>query len=158
MDLVNEYFGNMVFTKVEQKEKFIIYAARISSSFGDGTKQYALAFVPTHLAIKNTAHLNELYWQSFQTRLLNPGYKITPQKWEIPDKVPDIFFKMVTRENSHTNYLPELNIGLELLMIHDPKKTSKYQYHSKITLFGALSSFHCVISVITPVVSLGGQY
>jgi hypothetical protein len=143
---VNLFFGKIVLVKVEHKENFTIYAASLSSSYGDGRKQYLLAFIPSHLAIRDSAYLSDLDWQNVQTRLLTTGYSIPSQRWELPRDVPIPMFNLVNRTDTKTQYTSE-DRQLEMVMIHDPKKKSQFQYHSRINLVAALTSFRCVISI-----------
>jgi hypothetical protein len=151
MDIINKCFDGVVLVKVENKEGFSIYAAALNSSFGDGNKQYILAFVPEHLSILEKAHLGELQWENVQTRLLSNGYKLPTgksmpqQKWVIPKGVENFMFNIKNRDESKSRYSAEGH-PLELILIHDPKKKSQYQYHNKFNLLAALSSFRCVIS------------
>ena len=150
MDIVNAYFGNLVFLKVENKENFTVYAAAISSSFGDGKKQYAIAFVPTHMAILDRAYLRDLHWQNFQTRIVTNGYKLPPQRWDIPKNLPTPMFQAISRTNIQTKYLPEDGSDLELILLHDPKKKSQFQYHNTMNLVAALATFRCSITCSSP--------
>lgn len=147
MDVLNAYFGDIVFFKAEQKENFTIYAAALASSFGDGRKQYALAFVPTHMAILKQGHLKDLHWQNIQTRTLTNGWKMKAQRWDIPKGLPLPMFTIVDRNANRSSYVCK-ELSLEMVLLHDPKKTSKFQYHNAMNLLAALVSFRCVINVI----------
>ena len=51
MDLINRYFNDLVFYKVDQRENYTIYAANISSAaMVDSKLSYILVFVPNYLA------------------------------------------------------------------------------------------------------------
>ena len=147
MDVINAYFGDIVFTKVEQKEGFMVYVASISSSYGDGKKQYALAMVQPQYAVKERAYLRDLQWQNLQTRLLQNGYRIPAQKWNIPRNLEMMMFEIVDRNAIRTKYILP-NHPIEMILLHDPKKKTQYQYHNRMNIVAALSSFRCVISVI----------
>ena len=149
MELLNAYFDRLVFVKIEQKENFTIYAAAISSSFGDGKKTYALAFVPAHLAILDKGFLKDLHWQNFQTRTLTNGWKIPGQRWDMRQLkgLPTPMFDAVERNESKTKYRCETE-PLEMVLLHDPKKKSVYQYHNRINLLAALATFKCVLNFV----------
>ena len=149
IDLVNVYFGKLVFSKVEQKENYIIYAAAISSAYADGKKQYVLAFVPMHLAILKKAYLSELPWINLQTRMIQSGYKLQAQRWDLEKGLPDPFFRIVERTQTYSKYLPESDgMPFEMLLIHDPKKKSKFQYYNRMSLLGAFNTFGCVLNYV----------
>lgn len=149
--LINDYFGKLVFVKVEQKESFIIYGACVSSSYADGKRQYVLAFVPVHLAIKNQAYLNELAWQNLQTRLISTGNalykKLISQKWDYNNK-HNLFFKLKQRTDTYSQYVSEEGYPYELLLIHDSKKKTKYQYYDRTNLYASLNTFACVLNYV----------
>lgn len=146
MEIINQYFGKIVFVKVDKREDHSIYVAALSSSFQDGKKQYALAFVPVHLAIVNQGYLSDLSWVNLQTRTMTNGYRIKPQRWEIPKGLNNPMFTAVERTEQKTKYLSDA-FHLEMVLIHDPKKKSKLQYHSHMNLLAALTTFKCVISL-----------
>lgn len=168
-DIINRYFAGVVLLKVENKEGFSIYSAALNSSYGDGKKQYLLAFVPDHLAILEKAYLSDLQWENVQTRTLTNGYKLPTghsmpqQKWTVPRDVGNFMFNIINRDEHKSRYSAEGH-ALELVLIHDPKKKSQYQYHNKMNLVAALATFRCVISRIhsphfrgTPVSSLSSN-
>lgn len=149
MEILNAYFDKLVFVKTEQKENFTIYAAALSSSFGDNKKTYALAFVPVHMAILDKGFLRDLHWQNFQTRTLNNGWRIPNQRWDMRNLkgLPTPMFNAVERNEARTKYICESE-PLEMVLLHDPKKKSVYQYHSRINLLAALATFKCVLNFV----------
>jgi len=146
MELINRYFGKIIFVKADLREDHTIYVAALSSSFQDGKKQYALAFVPVHLAIITQGYLSDLQWVNLQTRTMTNGYRLQPQRWEIPKGLDTPLFTAVERTESKTRYLSD-DHPLEMILIHDPKKKSKMQYHTHMNLLAALTTFKCVISL-----------
>lgn len=149
MEIINRYFGKIIFVKADLREDHSIYVAALSSSFQDGKKQYALAFVPVHLAIINQGYLSDLQWVNLQTRTMTNGYRIKPQRWEIPKGLDNPMFAAVERTESKTKYVSE-QYPLEMVLIHDPKKKTKMQYHNHMNLLAALTTFKCVISLTEP--------
>jgi hypothetical protein len=149
-DLVNSYFGNIIFTKIDQRATYIIYAAALASSLGDGRKAYALAFVPTHMAVKDRAYLRELFWHNFQTRYLKPGYRLPQQTWKVAHEVQDIELLIADRQQNFSTYTPAGSLPLEVILLHDQKKKSKYQFNNKMSMISALSTFECVVQNTPP--------
>jgi hypothetical protein len=147
MEIINAYFGDLLFIKVEKKENFTIYAAAITSSYGDGKKQYALAFVLSHLAILDKGYLRDLHWQNLQTRTLTNGYKLPSQRWIIARHLPTPMFDIIERNEAKSKYKCESE-PLEMILLHDPKKKTPYQYHNRMNLMAALVTFKCVISLL----------
>lgn len=146
MELINRYFGSMLFVKTEEKEGYIIYAAKIVSSYSDGSGTYVLAFVPTHLAIKTRAYLYELPWHNIQTRLIKSYRRLPDQRWNPERNLPTIVFSLTERGDRFSRYRTEDGSPFELLLLHDPKKPTKYQYHDRINLITALNTFRSVIN------------
>lgn len=154
MDIINKYFANIVFFKVEPKEGFAIYAAAVRSAFGDGKKNYVLALVPEQVAIISKGYLYELQWQNLQTRLLTHGYNIPIQHWEIPRNLPLPMFALLERRETFSKYVSEEpSHSLEMILLHDQKKRSTYQYHNRVNIVAALSTFRCVITSLDFVTS-----
>jgi hypothetical protein len=151
MELVNPFFKDLVFTKVEPKEGFTIYAAAVSATLGDGKKQYVLVLVPTHMAIVDQAHIHELHWHNVQTRYLQNGYRLAPQRFAVPKGIPLLMFHITRREVSRSTYVAEDNVPLQMDLLHDPKKKSVHQYYDKMNIVGALMTFRCSISVANPI-------
>jgi len=147
MDVVNSYFGDLVFVLVEHKEKYTVYAACLGSSFADNKKQYILGFVPIHLAILQKAYLRELMWHSIQTRTLSQDYKIPPQRWVMPRDLPNFVFSVKERNDGSTIYSDDNEVGLDLLLLHDTRKKTRFQYNNNTNLITALNSFNCVLSL-----------
>lgn len=144
MDLVNAYLKSLVFVKVEVQENFTVYQAAIPSMLGDGY-HYFLAFVPVHLAILNRARLHELNWRNLQARTIKKKPPFPTQKWEFERGLPDPIFNLETREARYSRYRSP-GMPFEMLLIHDPKKSTKYQYHAKMNLSSALNTFACVLN------------
>lgn len=147
MEIINSYFRNIVLFKVDSREEHAIYAAFLSGSLQDGSKQYVLAFVPAHLAIKNQSTLGDLHWVNIQTRAMKNSYRIQPQRWEISRELDNPMFTAIERTETKTKYVSD-KLNLEMVLIHDPKKKSKLQYHTHMNLVAALKTFRCVISLI----------
>lgn len=148
MDTLNAYFDDLTFYKVSLKEDFTLYAAYVSSPFGDNRKQYILAFVPSHMAILDQSPLRDLHWRSLQTRVLSNGYKIPKQAWKVPRGLTSPMFTLVDRNNDRTKYTFEGDTSVEMILLHDVKKKSVYQFGNKINVIAALTSFRCVVNLV----------
>ena len=145
MDKINEYFDGLIFTNVEIKETHTIYAAKIVSSYANNQQMFILAMVPSHLAINKTAYIRDLPWECIQTRLLNKYLKLKEQTWKPSVNIQTFIFNNVKRDPGYSTYASN-DIPFELLLIHDPRKKSVYQYYDKMNL---LASFNTWRSVLT---------
>jgi hypothetical protein len=153
MELINEYFKDLVFTKVvEDKEGYSIYGAGIHSNMGGDKMRYVLAFVPVIYAKKRQSHLKDLMWKNLQTRTLTNSYKLKQQSWKIPREVPDFLFSIVDRKKEYSRYECE-EIPFEILLLHNPKKKSEYQYRNKLMLSAAIDIFETLINYKEPSVN-----
>lgn len=150
MEIVNSYFSTVVFTKVESPdEKHVMYAAVTSGFLMGDMRQVILLYVPTHLAIKTKAYIYELPWVNLQTRhVKNPKWGLARQQWVLPRdrRHPDINLDLGHREQKWSSFSATDGSPLAVLMMHDPKKKSVYQWPSKLRLSAALASFWCVIN------------
>ena len=73
--------------------------------------------------------------------------------WRYPRDLPDPLLRNIAREESHSVYIPQSDdpriANIEVLMIHDPRKKTKYQYHTNILLSACLESFSCVVNLVS---------
>ena len=148
MDLLNKYLETLQFTRVEDKQGYAIYGAGITGMFGAGKQRYILLFVPSHLAITDRARASELPWQNLQTRNLQYSYRLKKQSWNPPQTLPNPRFSVMERKDKHSTYLGPPDFPFEVLLLHDPKKKTKYQYHNNLSLYGILESFNSVFNYI----------
>ena len=143
--LVNAYFPDLVFFKVEVKDDVTIYAACISSDLGGGRKNHALALVPNHLALTEKSRLADLLWICFQTRCLK-GWRLPLQKWTLPSSgVRNVMFELVARGLGSSDYVAADGLPFEMTLLHNPKVRSKYQYHDRMNLVASLATYQCSI-------------
>ena len=147
MEIFNKYFENLVFTRIEEKQGFVIYGAGIAAMFGAGMQRYILLFIPSHLAFKNQAKISELSWQNLQTRSLAYSYKLKAQSWNMARDVPDILLNVAERNKNYSTYKGN-DFPFEILLLHDPKKKTSYQYHNKIMISAAVETFNAVFNYI----------
>jgi len=146
MDLVNKYLEALQFTRVEDKQGYAIYGAGIAGMFGAGNQRYILLFVPFHLAVTNRARASDLPWQNLQTRNLQYSYRLKKQPWNPPQSLPNPQFQVTERKNKHSSYVGPPGFPFEVLLLHDPKKKTKFQYNNHLSLYGVLESFNSVLN------------
>ncbi len=132
MDVLNKYLEKLQFTRTEDKGGFAIYGAGISGMFGAGNQRYILLFVPSHLAISQRARASDLPWKNLQTRNLRYSYKLKKQYWNPSEKLPNPQCQVVERGNKYSSYLGPPGFPFEILLLHESKKKTKYQYHNHL--------------------------
>lgn len=158
MDLLNEYIKTLIFTRVDDKQGYAIYGAGIAGMFGGGKQRYILLFVPIHLATTNQARASDLPWQNLQTRNLTYSYRLKKQSWNPPQELPNPQFQVTERNNKYSIYHGPEGFPFEVLLLHDPKKKTKYQYHNHLSLYGVLETFNSVVNYIgEPQTPIGHQ-
>ena len=142
MDFINKYFKGLVFRRTQETKGYFIYAAAIDSMIGGEKERYVLAFVPSHLSIKDKARLKELPWVNLQTRMCKIGtYKVIPQQWTLNDKLDNITLRVSNRLKKYTTY-NSYDFPFEILLINNPKSKSIYQYPETINLHWAIDKFN----------------
>ena len=147
MDILNNCFRDIIFTKVDEKNDFGIYGAGIATGLGGGYKSYVLVFVPSEFATQKQSHIHNLQWQNLQTRNLAYSYRLKSQPWVLPDDVPDIMLYVSSRTKEHSVYTSP-GFPFEILLLHDSKKKTIYQYNNKIMLSSALNTFNSVFNYL----------
>jgi hypothetical protein len=153
MDLLNSYFSDLVFSRIEEKEGFVIYGAGISSGLGGGKKRYILLFVPTYLATKNKSRIYNLKWQNLQAREITHSYNIPMQRWSINRDAKDIILEVEKRDKDSSSYKAvidnkNIDFPFDILLLHDSKKKTVFQYRNRLTLTAAIELFNCVFNYI----------
>lgn len=153
MEIINQYFKNLLFTKVvENKEGYAIYGAGISSGIGGGKMRYVLLFVPVSEAKLHQGKITELRWKNLQTRTLEDSYKLKTQRWIMPSNIPDYLIFIKNRNAKCSTYtIPD--IPFEILLLHNPRKKTEYQYRNKMTLSAAIDMFETIINYKEPEIS-----
>lgn len=150
ISLINKYFENLVFYKVEEKDGFGLYVVRVADQLiASGGSRYIIAFVPLQLSIAIKAKLHELPWQNLQLRNLKQSYRIPAQRWVIPQGLGWLKFHAIDRCSTHTTYRSD-QVPFELLLLHDEKKkgNNKLQYYNTVHLPAGLDSYGCVLHYI----------
>lgn len=146
MDIINEYFKDLLFTKVvDNKEGYAIYGAGVSSGIGGQTARYVLAFVPVVYATKKHSKIENLMWKNLQTRNLVDSYKLKSQRWTYERNIFDFLLTVQDRNSKHTSY-ENPDFPFEILLLHNPKKKTLYQYPNKINLSSAIEIFETIIN------------
>ncbi len=153
MEIFNTCFKDLVFTRVNEKQGYVIYGAGIATGLAGGHKQYVLLFVPSYLAFKPQARIHELSWQNLQTRNLVNSYRLKGQSWVLPRDISNILLKVQSRSKKYSTYSAD-KFPFEILLLHDPKKKTIYQYHNKIMLEATISTFSAVFNYIGKTPSL----
>lgn len=146
MDIINSYFENINFTKIDEKGGFFVYGAGIASGLGGGKKRYVLLFVHPSLSYKSKAKIRELNWSNLQTRELVYSYKLSNQNWLIKRGSEDLGLIQVHISKDRSLYVPEnYDSSIEVSLLHDKTKKTKYQHNKRITLSAAIESFNCSV-------------
>lgn len=148
-DIISEalvkYYDNILFTLVKHEGYYSVYAAKIGTLVGSDDK-FIFVVIPQHMSIKQTAKLSELYWVNFQTRHGIDLYKNLPKQFLLRENYPQISFSIVNRENDKSTY-QNSKIPVELILTHNPKKRTIYQFNDNITLGFALDTWDCNITM-----------
>ena len=147
MELINDYLKDLVFIRVEDKEGYAVYAAKISGLLGAGKSRYALAFVPIALASAKTSFIHNLRWQNVQLRTLQYGYRIKRQVWKPPNDLPDPIMEVKSRQQEYSRYLIP-GYPFEILLLHNPRKKTVYQYQNKVFISSAIGEFDSLFNYV----------
>ena len=158
--ILNQIFSSLVFTKVKTVESFSLYFARLESSTLDGIR-YVILAVPFNRATRPRVNIGEVDWVSLQTRILTVDYPIEEQVLDykaLDSRYPygvgvegDGKIKLVlkSRDAQNTEYMVmNDSLPIEVVLLHDPKKKSIYQYADSMELRQALSTFQCVLKKV----------
>jgi len=153
--LLNTYFSSLTFTKIETKGGFVLYGACITSGLAGGYKRYVIALVPQVKAHLERGKLRELAWKVLQVRVLYQSYRLREQPWKLTREMGDMIIRNVSRDSKSSHYRPEscmkpgaIQPNYEIVLLHDPKKKTQYQYNNRMTLSAAVETFHMIFSIL----------
>ena len=156
MDIIADIFSDIILTKVDEKEGYTIFASRIASRLAGGYQRYVLVFAQGYGYNKHI-NIRDVVWQNLQTRHLLNSYRLRPQHLNIiSHRVNDVLLHVVRRTPKHTEYRAP-SFPYEVLLLHDPKKKTVYQYSNKIYLSAALDTFQCIVNRINTVPTMNTQ-
>jgi hypothetical protein len=155
MNIFAKYFASLEFTYFEEKQNYAIYVAGIDNMIGADMRQYIIAFVPAHLALQKKARLSELPWKNLQARMCNRAVynKIPLQGWKIPantEIASSITLCVTDRKTEYSIYKAKnfQEFPFEVLMIHEAKKRTIYQYPNEMNLHWAIDKFQTIFNYI----------
>jgi hypothetical protein len=149
MDLINAYFQDLIFSFVETKQGYAIYAVKISGRFGAGIGRYIILFVPSTLSGPKKARIHELPWWNLQTRELRYSYRIPEQRWTIRTDLIDPIFTVRDRNKSQTIYgTSEIDFPFDIILLHQTKKNTKYQYRTRMSLTAIFETYSSLFNYV----------
>jgi hypothetical protein len=150
MELLNQYFNDLVFTRIDVKRGFTLYGAALHSQLAGDKQRHILAFVPVHLSLWSSAKLSQLQWVNLQMRMCNKTtYRLKPQVWIFPSSLPNLFFNVHNRAKTYSSYKVDGGqFPFEMLLINSPKKESIYQYPNVVNLHWAIDQFNTVFNYV----------
>lgn len=147
MDFFNELFGTLIFTKVKIVGTSAVYAARIQSFIGVG-ERYVFLTTELFRNLPDQVHIYQVPWTSLQTRTITDHYALKEQALSPKTFDPrysdfKLAINVLYREQTQTIYT--CRYPFEIMLLHDPKKKSTYQYSNAMDLRHALGTFQCVV-------------
>jgi hypothetical protein len=148
--IVNSFFQGLVFTRVERKDNYVIYAVKLPGQLGNGFKQYILLYVHIHNAIEEKTTIDNLLYINLQIRTLQTNYKIGEQRWnfKLNNKQNNPFFNLIDRNKERSFYTTRFgDFDIELLLKHNQKKNTEYQYQNRVTLTEAFETYNCILQI-----------
>jgi hypothetical protein len=148
VDIINGYFSDLLFQKVEIKDSYSLYVAKILSGYKSPKGNYIVLFVPNHVATMENARMDELMWTSIMIRCIDKGWPLHDQKLTYPEST-SLTFNEIERKNTHVKYACETFPEVELLLQNDPKKRSVYQFPSRVYWPKIVLGWNVVLTVKT---------
>lgn len=145
---LKDYFAGIYCVKVETNRGQGVYYAKIFSFLGNDNR-YLVVTVPNDNSPDGTQMmLQNMNFSSIQTRTIPTDYDMPPQQYQKNYDTPLKNYRLQSRgENtmSRTQYY-SYNAPIEVVLLHDSKAKSRYQYPDTIPLHHALETYQCVVS------------
>ena len=144
-ELICDYFDNPVMTKIKNNDKQTIYMTKIKTLLLN-KQRYLVASVPLNkLNIGDKKNLQDLNWDSFQTRTLDNNYNIEKHSYQANYKNLKQSISIINRNDKISEYkCNELNAKIYLL---HQKKNNLYEYSDKGNLKAALETYNTIITI-----------
>ena len=89
--------------------------------------------------------LQNLFWNSFQTRTLNIQYNIDSHSYNSNDQKFEIPIYIVNRTNTISQYSSD-EISINIFLLHQ-KENNLYEYSDKGNLEAALETYNTIITI-----------
>lgn len=139
-----EYFGNTVFTKIKEEDKYMIYMCKVYSLLSNQYR-YLIAVVNSNKELKEQEFLNELKWVSFQTRSLPENHKLKMYSY-VPKKTTLLnsqIVKVVCNNVSCSYSCSEIPI-INITLLNTKDDMLEYQHNG--TVISALETYQTIIT------------
>ena len=145
-DLFTSYFNNPVLTKIKDDDQHSVYAVRLNVQLREN--RYILVTCKKDVFLPGTRFpLNDIRWNSFQTRSLNKELEcgnFTYMSKKTNPYSTRIF--LIDRYDKMTTYSCK-DYKISLCMLHTEE--TKYQYPEIGTISGALETYQTIIKIET---------
>ena len=148
----NNAYYQLIFTKVDDKPNFSIYAARIRSHLQDGIKYILLLTEPETGQYKvpkgSQYKITDIGWFCIQSRTLDVDYGLKEQDLPDPKDSPlQIECYISERKEDRSIYIVD-QLPLVVEMIHRMEMQNKYQYPDTVKLSDCMRSHMCSVKFI----------
>lgn len=150
MDLVNRYFGKVIFDYVYTRQGYDVYGARIDIQSSSPIGKFVFACVPTTQHREQRSAVQNLDWRIFQTRTckVEKYNTLFEQEWTLPRETDRIKLSETSRNDKQVIYkvnkIGYTEIPLKITLKIDPSKKFN-PYPPECNLRWAIDTFHCVI-------------
>jgi len=145
---INEIFGMLTFYLSNFIGGKNIYVAKIRELSSSPKKKHVI-LVCDRSYNRPYSIISEIPWENVQTRILDSkSYRIPEQDFSFRrrGKGDSMMFSMKERDQYKSTYSYRGNSEAELVLLHDIKKSTKYQYNTNMCLIDALDTFCCSIT------------
>ena len=144
-DLICDYFNNPVMTKIKNTDAQTIYMAKIKTLLLNKNRYLVASVHLNNLNIGDKKNLQNLNWESFQTRTLDNNYNIEKHSYQSNYKNLKQSISIINRNDEISEYkCDELNVKIYLL---HQKKNNLYEYSDKGNLKAALETYNTIITI-----------
>ena len=143
--LICDYFDNPVMTKIKNTDNQTIYMTKIKTLLLN-KQRYLVASVPLNkFNIGDKKNLQNLNWQSFQTRTLDNNYDIEKHGYDSNFKQLDHPIIIKNRNEKISEYYCE-QLNIKIYLLHQ-KKNNLYEYSDKGNLKAAIETYNTIITI-----------
>lgn len=146
--LFSHYFENPRMVKIKDIGKYSMYMVKIHALLGVEFR-YLIAFVPNNgLPNGDEKFLNQLNWESLQTRTLTDEHKLPFHSYN-PRRLPDLDKRITLKNNDNSQYIYSVEkLPIQIILLPVKNNSQSLQYSPTGSVVPALETYQTLVNFI----------
>ena len=140
-NMLSNYFNNPLMTKLEVKHNQSHYYCKINCKLLNQYRYIIAITLDDNNPIGTKLYLQNINWNSFQTRTLKNNHNIKPISYR-SDLLDDYHLKLLERDDSYTTYICNQLPNVNIYVINQSQP-----YPSQATFCNAIEQYQTLINL-----------